>query len=96
MTRQEDSVCENGTEAVSRGICGDQMMYVSLYNENLEVIGSAQFLKAASAIDNLEIWGDSYLANSGYEFRSSDKFGFFTKFRERGRGPRRRPSFEGC
>jgi hypothetical protein len=40
----------------------------------VEVISSAQFLKGASAIDNLEIWGDSYLANSGCEFRSSDKF----------------------
>ena len=59
---------------LTSGICGDKMTYLAMYNDDGKELGSKEFLKGVEGIDALKQWGSDYLAKSGYEFHTSDKF----------------------
>lgn len=59
---------------LNSGICGDKMVYLSLFQGDGTPITSDQFLKGASYLDHLKVWGTSYLDKCGFAFYSSDPF----------------------
>jgi hypothetical protein len=59
---------------LNSGICGDKMVYLSMFNSQRQVIDSTAFLKGAEYIDSLKVWGSSYVSDCGFAFSSSSEF----------------------
>ena len=59
---------------LNSGICGDKMVYLSMFNDHDVPITSQEFLRGASYLDHLKVWGVDYLDKCGYSFYSSDPF----------------------
>ncbi len=58
---------------LNSGICGDKMVYLSMFTDGGRQISTNEFKQGARFIDNLKPWGAEYLGNSGYSFRSSSQ-----------------------
>ncbi|TVR61799.1 MAG: hypothetical protein EA422_12210 [Gemmatimonadales bacterium] len=58
---------------LNSGICGDKMVYLSMFTDAGREISTAEFEEGARFIDNLKPWGAEYLGNSGFSFRSSSE-----------------------
>ncbi len=58
---------------LNSGICGDKMVYLSMFTDEGRQISTTDFQQGARFLDNLKPWGAEYLGNSGYSFRSSSE-----------------------
>ena len=58
---------------LNSGICGDKMVYISMFTDEGRPISTTEFQQGARFLDNLKPWGAEYLGNSGYSFRSSSE-----------------------
>jgi len=58
---------------LNSGICGDKMIYLSMFTSAQEQISSAKFEAGAKFLDNLKPWGAEYLQRCGFEFSSSSE-----------------------
>jgi hypothetical protein len=58
--------------ALNTGICGDKMHFLSMFKDNEAIITQAEFTAGCKYIDNLKVWGSSYLGDAGFAFKSED------------------------
>ena len=58
---------------LNSGICGDKMVYLSMFTDAGRQISTTEFQQGARFLDDLKPWGAEYLGNSGYSFRSSSE-----------------------
>lgn len=57
---------------LNSGICGDKMHFLAMFKDNESVITQAEFTAGCKYIDDLKIWGSSYLGDAGFAFKSDD------------------------
>ncbi len=58
---------------LNSGICGDKMVYLSMFTDSGRQISTGEFKQGVRFIDNLKPWGAEYLGNCGYSFRSTSE-----------------------
>ncbi len=58
---------------LNSGICGDKMIYLSMFTDGGREISKGEFEAGVRFVDNLKPWGAEYLGNCGYTFRSSSE-----------------------
>ncbi|EEA01207.1 hypothetical protein BH160DRAFT_3459 [Burkholderia sp. H160] len=58
--------------ALNTGICGDKMHFLTMFKDNETIITQAEFTAGCKYIDNLKVWGSSYLGDAGFAFKSDD------------------------
>lgn len=59
---------------LNSGICGDKMVYLSMFHEDGSTISEHEFKRGVSLLDYLKVWGTSYLDQTGFSFYSTDAF----------------------
>lgn len=59
---------------LNSGICGDKMVYLSMFKDDQSVISSAEFQGGAQHLDGLKVWGVKYLSETGFSFGANDAF----------------------
>ncbi len=57
---------------LNSGICGDKMVYLSMFKEDQSVISTAEFQAGVEHLDSLKVWGVKYLADTGFSFGAND------------------------
>ena len=58
--------------ALNSGICGDKMHFLAMFKDDETIITQAEFTAGCKYIDNLKVWGSSYLSDSGFAFSSDE------------------------
>jgi len=59
---------------LNSGICGDKMVYLSMFKDDGAQISSADFQAGAEHLDGLKVWGTKYLGETGFSFGANDEF----------------------
>lgn len=57
---------------LNSGICGDKMIYLSMFNDDQTPISSDEFSRGTASIENLKVWGARYLGDCGFSFSSEN------------------------
>jgi hypothetical protein len=58
--------------ALNSGICGDKMHFLAMFKDDETIITQAEFTAGCKYVDNLKVWGSSYLGDAGFAFKSED------------------------
>ncbi|SAK86361.1 hypothetical protein AWB81_04435 [Caballeronia arationis] len=58
--------------ALNSGICGDKMHFLAMFKDDDAVIGEAEFQAGCKYVDDLKVWGSTYLSDAGFSFASED------------------------
>jgi hypothetical protein len=56
---------------LNSGICGDKMIYLSMFRSEDAPITSAEFRAGTRHLDSLKVWGADYLRSVGFKFSGS-------------------------
>lgn len=59
---------------LNSGICGDKMVYLSMFKDDQSVISTAEFQTGVEHLDSLKVWGTKYLGETGFSFAANDAF----------------------
>lgn len=57
---------------LNSGICGDKMVYLSMFKEDQSIISTAEFQAGVEHLDSLKVWGVKYLGDTGFSFGAND------------------------
>ena len=70
---------------LNSGICGDKMVYLSMFKDDQSQISSAEFQAGVQHLDSLKVWGVKYLSETGFSFGANDTMaGKFLQFAKGG------------
>jgi len=70
---------------LNSGICGDKMVYLSMFEDDQSVISTAEFQAGVAHLDALKVWGAKYLGETGFSFGANDAMvGKFLQFAKGG------------
>ena len=70
---------------LNSGICGDKMVYLSMFKDDQSVISTAEFQAGVEHLDGLKVWGAKYLGETGFSFGANDAMvGKFLQFAKGG------------
>jgi hypothetical protein len=58
---------------LNSGICGDKMIWLSMFRDDATPIASADFQRGVQHLDSLKVWGVDYLKQAGFSFRGNDE-----------------------
>ncbi|KXU82844.1 hypothetical protein CR51_42585 [Caballeronia megalochromosomata] len=58
--------------ALNAGICGDKMHFLAMFKDDETIVTQAEFSAGCKYVDNLKVWGSSYLSDAGFAFKSDD------------------------
>jgi hypothetical protein len=58
--------------ALNSGICGDKMHFLQMFQDDTKVIAQASFDAGVKYVDDMKIWGASYLTDAAFNFVSND------------------------
>lgn len=56
---------------LNSGICGDKMIYLSMFRNEDAPITTAEFTAGAKHLESLKVWGADYLKTVGFSFRGT-------------------------
>jgi hypothetical protein len=57
---------------LNSGICGDKMVYLSMFNSQNQPITTEEFQNGVRYLDHMRVYGVGYLESCGYSFYGSD------------------------
>lgn len=70
---------------LNSGICGDKMVYLSMFKDDQSQISGAEFQAGVQHLDSLKVWGVKYLSETGFSFGANDAMaGKFLQFAKGG------------
>jgi hypothetical protein len=70
---------------LNSGICGDKMVYLSMFKDDQSQISSSEFQAGVLHLDALKVWGVKYLSETGFSFGANDAMaGKFLQFAKGG------------
>ena len=58
--------------ALNTGICGDKMHFLAMFKDNDTIVTQTEFIAGCKYVDDLKVWGSSYLGDAGFAFKSDD------------------------
>jgi hypothetical protein len=58
---------------LNSGVCGDKMIYLSMFRDTDTPIKPEEFMAGARHLDSLKVWGVDYLKAAGFSFRGNDE-----------------------
>jgi hypothetical protein len=58
---------------LNSGVCGDKMIWLSMFREDTTPISTDAFQKGVTHLDSLKVWGVDYLKQAGFSFRGTNE-----------------------